>query len=93
MAPPSAIASSYAVTSSAVAAVVKPTHRYTSEIQAMMFVYASSSSSPSSAAAASPPKELDEDVCQYVEDIVRSQLAEIVSLKSRRGGRFDSTCS
>lgn len=69
----SVIPSSYVSSHNVVGAVSKPTHRYTTEISQMAFVFNGESS-----------REMDEDVCQYIEDIVRGQLADIVSCYNNR---------
>lgn len=57
-----------AAAAAATASVSKPTHRYTTEIAQMCYVFHGE------------PKEGGEDeVVQYLEDIVRAQLGEVVS--------------
>lgn len=57
-----------AASAAATASVSKPTHRYTTEIAQMCYVFHGE------------PKEGGEDeVVQYLEDVVRAQLGEVVS--------------
>lgn len=71
-----AMSSSYAA-ANLVGAVLKPTHRYTTEISQMAFVCNGEGA-----------REIDEDVCQYIEDIVRGQLSDIVSLLEKQQTRL-----